>query len=273
MPAGPMTETRRARRSRLVAWNRSLSRRSSSSRPTNGASSVSARFRPPTLGDDAERPPGGDRGGLALEGLLAGRLEGDRARSRPAGSPRRRGPSRAAATDCRRDAVLTRSPATIPWFVAPSVTAASPVRTPARAWIDGPERPDRVDELEACADGPLGVVLVGGRRAPDGHDRVADELLDRPAVAADDVAGEVEVAGEQLAGVLGVAALGERREADEVGEEDRDEAALGDRARRRRGRSCAGRSQPAGCVMAPGSTLRAARRTRRRTARRARSAR
>jgi len=37
------------------------------------------------------------------------------------------------ATDWSRLAVLTRSPATIPWFVAPMVTAASPVRTPARA--------------------------------------------------------------------------------------------------------------------------------------------
>ena len=39
-----------------VVWKRSLSRRSSSSRPTKGASSVSARSRPPTLGDHAQRP-------------------------------------------------------------------------------------------------------------------------------------------------------------------------------------------------------------------------
>ena len=62
--------------------------------------------------------------------------------------------------------MLTRSPATMPWFVAPIVTAASPVRTPARAWIAGPERADRVDELEAGPDGALGVVLVGGRARP-----------------------------------------------------------------------------------------------------------
>ena len=35
---GPMTDTSRGRRSRPVAWSSSLSRRSSSSRPTNGAS-------------------------------------------------------------------------------------------------------------------------------------------------------------------------------------------------------------------------------------------
>ena len=101
------------------------------------------------LGDDPERAPGRDRRRLALERLLAGLLEGDRARRPRAGSPRRRGPCPACATDWRRDAVLTRSPATMPWFVAPSVTAASPVRTPARAWMPGPEAADRVDELEA----------------------------------------------------------------------------------------------------------------------------
>jgi hypothetical protein len=42
------------------------------------------------------------------------------------------------ATDWRRAAVLTMSPATMPWLVAPSVTAASPVRTPARACMPGP---------------------------------------------------------------------------------------------------------------------------------------
>ena len=76
----------------------------------------------------------------------------------------------------------------MPWSVAPSVTAASPVRTPARAWTPGPSVADGVDELEGGADGALGVVLVGDRRAPDGHDRVADELLDGAAVAVDDVA-------------------------------------------------------------------------------------
>ena len=73
----------------------------------------------------------------------------------------------------------------MPWFVAPSVTAASPVRTPARASRSGLQRRDGVDELERRTDRALGVVLVGDRRAPDRHDRVADELLDRAAVALD----------------------------------------------------------------------------------------
>ena len=66
------------------------------------------------------------------------------------------------------------------------VTAASPVRTPARAWIAGPERrgprrPARAPARtarSASSSWPIG-------RAPDGHHRVADELLDRAAVAAD----------------------------------------------------------------------------------------
>ena len=34
--------------------------------------------------------------------------------------------------------MFTRSPATMPWFCAPSVAAASPVITPARAWMPSP---------------------------------------------------------------------------------------------------------------------------------------
>ena len=51
------------------------------------------------------------------------------------------------------------------------------------------EAADGVDELEGRPDGALGVVLVRRRRAPDGHHRVADELLHVAAVAGDDVAG------------------------------------------------------------------------------------
>ena len=87
------------------------------------------------------------------------------------------------ATDWSRAAVLTRSPATMPWFVAPSVTAASPVSTPARAWMPGPSAADGVDQLERGADRALGVVLAGDRGAPDRHHGVADELLDGAAVA------------------------------------------------------------------------------------------
>ena len=40
--------------------------------------------------------------------------------------------------------------------------------------------PNRVPDRKRSPNRPLGVVLVGNRRAENGHDRVADELLDRP---------------------------------------------------------------------------------------------
>ena len=58
------------------------------------------------------------------------------------------------ATDWSRLAVLTRSPATMPWFVAPSVTAASPVSTPARASRPRPSAPGssaRTDSIRSSA--------------------------------------------------------------------------------------------------------------------------
>ena len=69
-------------------------------------------------------------------------------------------------------------------------------------------------------------------RAPDGHHGVADELLDRPAVPARRPrVASVEVLRTGARGrSSGSRPSDERREADEVGEQDRDEAALGDRA-------------------------------------------
>ena len=101
----------------------------------------------------------------------------------------------------------------MPWFVAPIVTAASPVRTPARASMPGPSDFTASTRSRRRSDCSLGVVLVGRRCAPDRHDGVADELLDRAAIAVDDVARELEVATQELAGVLGVAALGQGGEA------------------------------------------------------------
>ena len=72
------------------------------------------------------------------------------------------------------------------------------------------ERRDGGDEVERGANGALGVVLGRRRRAPDRHHRVADELLDRAAVELDQPPARVEVAGEELAHLLGVAGLRER---------------------------------------------------------------
>ncbi len=80
IPAGPVIETSRTRCSRPTAWSCSFSCRSSSSRPTNGASSASARPWPPACRDHAQRLPGGDRRGLALQRVVADPLEHDGAR-------------------------------------------------------------------------------------------------------------------------------------------------------------------------------------------------
>ena len=238
----PMTETSRVRPSRTGRVEEVLEQPELVVAPDERRLERVGPAAAAALGDDAQGPPRGDRRRLALE-----RSARPRARRRCAAlaarwvaSPTSTVPG--AATDWRRAAVLTRSPATMPWLVAPRVTAASPVRTPARAWIAGPERPHRVDELEGRPDGALGVVLARGRRAPDGHHRVADELLDGPAVAGDDLAWRGRSSGSGSRGPPRVALLGERREADEVGEQDRDQAALGDGAGRRvrgsDGRSC-----------------------------------
>ena len=132
--------------------------------------------------------------------------------------------------------MLTMSPATIPWFggaerdrrlagqdAGPGLDARRRGRGPRRRGR-APARTAR----SASSSWAIG-------RAPHRHDRVADELLDRAAVAADDLADGLEVAGLELADLLGVAALGERGEPDEVGEQDADEAALGDGVAWRRG--------------------------------------
>ena len=50
----------------------------------------------------------------------------------------------------------------------------------------------------------LGVVFAGDGRAPHGHDRITDELLDQPAVMLDGVPGGLVVARERLAHELRV---------------------------------------------------------------------
>ena len=70
------------------------------------------------FGDDADRAERRHRRFLALEDLLARRFEGDRLVRGTFGGLADQNCS-GCATDCSREAVLTRSPATMPWFVAP----------------------------------------------------------------------------------------------------------------------------------------------------------
>ncbi len=162
IPACPTSETSRARRSRPATWNCSLRKRSSSPRPTNGGSRTSARWRPPRSAMTRSARNAGTGAVLPLSSVspAASKAIADAA-ARLVASPTRTVPG--GATDWSRDAVLTRSPATMPWFVAPRVTAASPVRTPGpgpqvQAGA-GAQRGDRVDDVEGGPDGSLGVVL------------------------------------------------------------------------------------------------------------------
>ena len=100
------------------------------------------------------------------------------------------------------------------------------------------KRRDGGHEIERGPNGPLGIVLGCCGRPPHGHDRVADELLDGAAVERDDPPAGLEVAREQLAHLLRVSRLGQRREPDQVREEHRYEPALG---RRRLTRGGSGR--------------------------------
>ena len=118
----------------------------------------------------------------------------------------------------------------MPWFVAPERDGRFAGQHARRApGCPAAEAPDGVDELEAGAD-------ARARRRPRGPSGVPQTAITaspmnfstRAAVALDHLARDLEVARQRVADVLGVAFLGERREADEVGEQDRDEPALGD---------------------------------------------
>ena len=85
---------------------------------------------------------------------------------------------------------------------------------------------DLVDDAQAGTHGALGVVLVHNRHAEDRDHGVADELLDRAAVGLHRRAGDGVVAGQKAVDELGVVALAEGCEADEVAEEDGDDAPL-----------------------------------------------
>ncbi len=85
---------------------------------------------------------------------------------------------------------------------------------------------DRGAHLRGSTDRAQGIVLMRDRDPEDRHDRVADELLHRSAVALDDRAQILEVAAHASAQRLGIGRLPQRRGADEVAEEDGDNLAL-----------------------------------------------
>ena len=79
---------------------------------------------------------------------------------------------------------------------------------------------------EGGGEGAVGVVAVGHRGAEEGHDRVADKLVDDAAVGFEGGAHAVEVAVEEGEEFGGGELLAEGGEAAEIGEEDGDLAFL-----------------------------------------------
>ena len=186
------------------------------------------------FGDDADRAECRNRRLLALEDLVPGRFECDRLVGGTLGGLadqdgsglRDRLQPRRGVDQVARDHALVRRPDRDCRFAGQDPGAGADA---------GAERLDRGDDVEGRADCPFGVVLSGDRGAPYGHDRVADELLDRAAVATDHLAGEIEVARQELAGLLRVPALRKRCEAHQVSEQDRDKATFRDRGVRAAG--------------------------------------
>ena len=186
--------------------------------------------------DRGPREPCRHRLGLALRVDVGRALVLDRRCSSRTASARRRAPCRGSACCCRRAATLTASPLTIssPRAAASRPATTSPVLTPMRRPTSAPWRsrtrsanaPNRAWTASAARTARSGSSSCACGIAEHGQDRVADELLGRPAVSLDLAVDELEELALELADLLGVEPLGECRRAREVGEEDGDDAAL-----------------------------------------------
>jgi hypothetical protein len=86
-----------------------------------------------------------------------------------------------------------------------------------------PDVPDVLQQPKPGQHGALRVVLVRARRAEHPEHAVADELVERPAVAFDLLLRHRVIRPERGANVLGVGAVRAGGEADQVREQDRDD--------------------------------------------------
>jgi len=85
---------------------------------------------------------------------------------------------------------------------------------------------DRLLHSEGAVAGPDGVVFVGDRRAEEGHDPIAEDVVDGPLVAVDRLHHGLDRAVEQGLRLLRVEALDQLGRALDVGEQDGDLLAL-----------------------------------------------
>jgi hypothetical protein len=111
------------------------------------------------------------------------------------------------------------------------------VVSPAVQALPDPERDPVRSELflvacQSAADAKRGMhrslsmILVGDRSPEEGHDAIAEELVDGAFVPVDLGQDQVEGPGHQPMHLLGIEPLRERREARDVGEEHGDLLAL-----------------------------------------------
>ena len=130
------------------------------------------------LSDHAQGAPRRDGRRLALEELLAGLLEGDRARGGVHGGlADEHGAGRRGGLQAARG--VDHVAGDHPLADGPDRDGGLPGED-AGPGLDGrPQPANAVHQLQGGPNGPLGVVLVARRGAPHGHDGVADELLDR----------------------------------------------------------------------------------------------
>ncbi len=135
---------------------------------------------------------------------------------------------------CSRDATLTTSPIAVYSVVPATVpTTTSPVLTPMRR-CSGPsslelfvdEPIERLVHLQGGTDRPVGIVLVRDRRAEEGQDGVAEDLVDGPPERLDVDDQPLERGVDQPFEALRVEMLRQRRVADHVGEQHGDHPPL-----------------------------------------------
>ena len=256
---GPTIDTSRGRRSRAVAWSWSLSSRSSASRPTNGGSRPP--FAPARRGGRRRQRHATPRTGASfpLSSWVSDLLERDRApAARWVDSPTSTVPGSAA--DWSRSGVdhVAGNHALALARARGHGGFAGQDRRRGRGGLRPRRAADRADQLQGRPHRALRVVLVRDRRAPDGHDRVADELLDQAAVAAHDLPARGRSSASAAPGCPRRRAARGRGEADQVDEQDGDEPSLRDRplapglSRRGAGR-CGCRCLPAAASVVPHS--------------------
>ena len=232
-PAGPEASTRRGTRRSTAAWNSSLIVRSSASRPVSGRLQPVDPLRAAHRRQDPGGPPQPLRLGLALQLVLAGAGEPDGAAGQPL-----RGLVRQHLPRAGRGLHPGRGVHRVPGHHALADRAQvdrhlagyhARAGGQARQAGLGPERLNRGHQVQRGPDGPFGVRIRRGRSPPHRHYRVPDELLDGPAVTADDCPRHPEVAGQQLTDRLGIPRLGQRGKAHQVTEQHRAHPPFGHR--------------------------------------------